>query len=141
MASTAEAFLNVGHEHSGVRSGNMLRWMLAGYVICLPMQIELSEPTTIRLGISDLFLLAAAFLGMGHVRVRREAWSLWHVALLLLIPLWTIAKQPETPVVYRWVLVNKAAGILTLFLLYLLLTSLPATWDTIRWLTRLFTAS
>src|SRR5262245_7802010 len=141
MRISGEALRNVESNQGSTAPGGWLRWMLAGYVICLPIQIELSEPSTVRVGVSDLFLVAAAVTGIAHIRFRREAWRMWHIALMLLIPLWTLAKQPETGPVYRWVLVNKTAGIMTLFLLYLMLTSLPATWEMIRWLSRLFVGS
>lgn len=128
-------------EASEQQSGGLLRWLLLGYVACLPIQVELPPPVLIRFGPSDLFLVAAVLLGIAQLRVRARAWSVWHVALLVTILFSTAAVAVTTGGLSTFALLNKTVGILVLFTLYLCVTSLPANWDILRGLLRAFAAS
>lgn len=121
---------------------NLQDWLVAGYVICLPVQIGLSE--TLRFAPSDVLLIAIALgylLGFARIRHLRTAWSVWHVGLLLSILLSTVTALVRTGEVTQYALVNKTLGLLMLFLGYVVLVSESWEWQRIRRLLRLLILS
>jgi O-antigen ligase len=117
-------------------TGGILLWLVAGYLILLPVQVE--TPFDIRFAPSDLFLLAALPLGIFTWRIGGPAWSLWHVAMIGVFVLWMVAKVLAVGSVPQFVLLNKLGGIVLLFASYLCLTTLADSWAKVRWLLRAF---
>lgn len=120
----------------------MQDWLVAGYVICLPIQIGLSD--TMRFAPSDVFLvlISLGFL-LGFVRINhsKAAWSVWHVGLLLVIVLSAVTALVRTGEVTQYALVNKMLGLLMLFLGYTVIVSESCEWQRIRRLLRLLILS
>ncbi len=117
----------------------LLRWLLVGYLVCMPIQIE--TPFDIRFAPSDLFLLPALLLGLRVWRIGGPAWSPWHVGLLGLFLVWTLAKILVTGSVTQYILLNKMGGIVLLFAFYVCFTSLTDSWEDLRWFLKAFVLS
>jgi putative inorganic carbon (hco3(-)) transporter len=113
-------------------------WLLAGYVIFLPVQIAVSP--SLRLAPSDGFL-ALALLGftlrVGRLQVVRSAWSFWHFGLVASCLLYTLVALTRTGYVTREALLNKDVGLLVLFAAYAVITGQTNSWPRIRRVLRL----
>ena len=119
--------------------GGVLRWLLTGYIVFLPVQIE--TPQQLRFAPSDLFLAVALFLGLRVWRIRWPAWTGWHAALLGLFAVSLVAVLLTHGSVSQYVLLNKMAGLVLLFGSYLALTSLADSWGDWRWFLKAFVVS
>jgi hypothetical protein len=120
-------------------SGGLMRWLLAGSIALMPVQIE--TPFDIRFAPSDLMLVAAALLGMRSFRVGGPAWSLWQAALLGLLVASAMVKLLWTGEVSQYALVNKTAGLVLLLTSYGLVTTVTRRWQDVRWLAKVYVVS
>jgi putative inorganic carbon (hco3(-)) transporter len=118
--------------------GGILRWLLAGTIALIPVQIETAFD--LRFAPADLLLILALPLGLGVWRLNRSAWSVWHVAFLGLFIVSVFGKS-LSGVVTQFDFVNKLGGLILLFSFYVCLTTLADGWGDLRWFLRVFVVS
>lgn len=82
-----------------------------------------------RIGPSDLILLAIFVLCGWQLKIVRPAWTMWNTMLLFLIPASALAVSLLVQPIAPAILVAKVFGIVTLSALYLAITSTVSTWQ------------
>ena len=107
---------------------------LAGYVFFLPLQIPLKG---VNFAPSDIFLLLWLLVEMGRLRIRREAWSAWHIVFVATFWLGTWISVLNHGGFTTYMIV-KNAGLAAVFLGYFFVTSSVRSWDDIRLILRVF---
>jgi hypothetical protein len=95
-------------------------WLL-GYVALLPYQWALT--LHFRLGVADACLFAYLLLNASRIRLRAQAWRIWHFALLLLFAVGLLVSAAREGTVTPYQYLNKEFGLLTLFAAYAAITS------------------
>lgn len=118
---------------------DMITALLMAYAALLPFEWAISQ--MVRFSAADMVMLGTLFLAMGQLRYRQEDWSAWHYALLALFAFSTLSIAVQTGSLPQYVYLNKDAGLIILFLSYLLLTSILTTWTRIRFVLRAFVIS
>jgi O-antigen ligase len=121
-----------------VKKHNIQDWLLAGYVILLPIQFRIMPG--FRLALSDLLLalsLLGFALGVGSLKIKRSAWSIWHFGLLIAFLLATLISLVTTSQISRYVLANKDAGLILLYATYAVIVSHAYSWLRIKWICKL----
>jgi O-antigen ligase len=108
--------------------------LLAAYIFLAPFQftLYLSADDFFRVGPSDLALFALVVLCAQQIRVVRPAWTIWHTALLFLLPVSAMVVSLMVAPVALAVLVAKVFGMGILSILYLAITSFVTTWEQTR---------
>src|ERR1043166_4015107 len=119
--------------------GGILRGLLTGYIVLLPVQID--TPMQVRFAPSDLLLAVALVLGLFVWRIGRPVWNGWHFALLGLFAGSVLVSFLANGSVSRYVLLNKTLGLIALFASYLALTNLADGWGDWRWFIKVFVVS
>ncbi|HSW51034.1 MAG TPA: O-antigen ligase family protein [Bryobacteraceae bacterium] len=110
-------------------------WLLA-YIALLPYQWAPAEH--IRLGIADLCLFCYLLFGLARMRVRKEAWGPWHMALVTVFALGVLVIVLRTGTLSSYVILNKAVGLLVLLASYWAITTEVGSWPQMRKLMRVF---
>jgi putative inorganic carbon (HCO3(-)) transporter len=118
--------------------GGLLRWVLAGAIAFLPVQLE--TVFDLRFAPSDLFLILAVLLGVFVWRGVRSAWSMWHVGLLGLFVIGVFVKSLFGTVT-QFDFLQKLGGLILLFSFYVCLTTLADGWGDLRRFMRIFVIS
>ncbi|MFB3778142.1 MAG: O-antigen ligase family protein [Bryobacteraceae bacterium] len=110
-------------------------WLLA-YVALLPYQWAPAEH--LRLGIADLCLACYLLFGIARMRIRREAWGPWHMALFSVFALGLLVIVLRTGSLSNYVILNKAVGLLVLLASYWAITTEAGSWPQMRKVMRVF---
>jgi hypothetical protein len=110
-------------------------WLIAAYVALLPAQISLGASA--RLAISDLFMMGYAILRSTDLRVLRAAWTGWLGAILACVTVGAFVAALSHGISYG-TCVQKAIGLLFLFLTLVCLHDFMRTWNHVRWVFRIF---
>lgn len=111
-------------------------WLLALYVICLPIQFN--TPLSLRFAPSDLFLAFFLLFRLSNLSLRAAAFSVWHVLLPGMFALATFLSALYNGHLTRYILLNKNLGLIVLFASYCALTSILNTSSRLRRFLRLF---
>lgn len=117
-------------------------WLVAAYVILLPVQIHGSD--FVHVAVSDVVLLTiVGGVLLGRLRLRHvpSAWSFWHVAMVFTFALATVVALVRTGQVGIYALGIKDVGLLALFAGYAVMVGEAATWARVRWIARLLVLS
>jgi putative inorganic carbon (hco3(-)) transporter len=123
-------------EHGHVRRFGLMGWLMAGYLICLPIQFR--SPFGLRVAPSDLFLLLTLLLGFARLKVIRPTVSVWHYALLAVFAVATFVAVLRNGHVTSYAVLQKDLGMLVLFAGYLVLVQQASSWERIRSMLRIF---
>ncbi len=126
----AGARLNVG-------AGPVLGFLLAGYVLLLPVQLRLSGSFRVAPSDALLAVLLVVYVGTGRLRIPLRALSPWHFLVPMTFIVGTVVTALHDASVSRYTLVNKVVGLAILFLGYAVFSSIAVGWGRIRWLLRL----
>ena len=116
-----------------------LGFLALAYVALLPVQIEIRKD--LRIAPSDLCLILALLFLPFSFRLRKRAWSWWHVLLLLVFAMASMIRVADVGELTSYALVNKDIGLLVLFLAYAVITSEARNWARIRRMIRIFVMS
>lgn len=109
---------------------------VAAYLACLPFLVEVD--TAVRIGIADAFLFLYVLFNAGTMRVVRNAWSFWHVAMAVSFVVALMGTALREGALSSYSLLNKAIGFGVLMLTYLVLTSEFRSWRRIIKALRVF---
>ena len=114
--------------------------LISLYAVLLPfpVTITLSPESEIRTGPADVVLILLVIFGLSGATFVRKAWSRWHVAVLFTPVLSAVGVVLLDKPLGLGVLLAKVFGIVSLFVLYLILTSALRSWDDIRMVARRF---
>ena len=110
-----------------------------GYVALLPYLFEAGY--RLNFAPADCFLVLILVLAAAHLKLRRSAWTIWHVGILLTFALGSLVAAVSFGELARYELLNKDAGLLLPFLSYAAITSVVTDWDDLRHILRVFTVS
>jgi putative inorganic carbon (HCO3(-)) transporter len=121
------------------RRPGILGLLVAGYVALLPYLFEVGN--RLNFAPADCFLLLVILLAIAQLKYRRSAWTIWHVAILLIFAFGSLVAALRFGELDRYELVNKDAGLLLPFLSYVAITSAVDDWDDLRRILRIFTVS
>jgi len=116
-------------------------WLVAGYVVCLPVQIDI---VGYHLAPSDLFLiltLCLAAFGLVTIKYVRSAWSIWHAGLVLVFCYSMLVAFAHMGYVTPYAIINKTLGLLVLFAGYAMIVGRVDNWQRARGMLRLFVGS
>lgn len=113
--------------------------LAAAYVILLPIQVETG--VGLRFAPSDLVLLLFLLCYLWRIRIVKDAWSVWHFALLLTFAFGNFVSVWENESLSRYVLLSKDIGLLVLLATYLMIVGYAKDWVRFRRLLRLLVAS
>lgn len=116
-------------------------WLMAGYIACLPIQLEVGG---YHLAPSDIFLMAMLYcipLGLVQIKHVRSSWSLWHFGMMFSVCAALVVALLRTGYVSDYALINKAIGMLVLFAGYAVIAGQADSWQRIRWMARLLITS
>jgi O-antigen ligase len=117
----------------------VLGLLVAGYVMLLPYQFEVGDG--LNFAPADCVLALVLVLAAAQLIYRREAWSAWHYAIMLIFALGSFVASVRLGTLNRYELLNKDAGLLLPFLSYAAITSLVAKWADLRQVLRIFALS
>jgi len=117
----------------------ILGLLVAGYVALLPYLFEVGN--RLNFAPADCFLLLVILLAIAQLKYRRSAWTIWHVAILLIFAFGSLVAALKFGELDRYELFNKDAGLLLPFLSYAAITSAVDGWDDLRRILRIFTVS
>jgi putative inorganic carbon (hco3(-)) transporter len=109
---------------------------VVGYAALLPFQIELGGD--LKFAPADLCLVLAVLLAPGSLKYRKTVWSVWHYALLVVFGISTMVVALNAGTLNQYVILNKDAGLLVLFLAYGVITSAMTSWVRVRRVIRAF---
>jgi len=118
---------------------SILRLLVAGYVALLPYLFEVGP--RLNFAPADCFLVLVLVLAAAQLKLRRSAWTIWHVGILLTFALGSLVAALSFGELDRYELLNKDAGLLLPFLSYAAITSLVTNWEDVRQILRVFTLS
>lgn len=118
---------------------DVLGSLMAAYVALLPFQYPIV--TEVRVAPADLFIFLAIFAAPTRIKFQRDAWSVWHVALLVIFAIGTFVTALNEGSLNRYVVLNKDIGVVFLLIGYTVLTSTMSAWSTLRRLMRVFVLS
>jgi hypothetical protein len=121
------------------RRPGVLDLLVAGYVALLPYLFEVGN--RLNFAPADCFLLLVILLATAQLKYRRSAWTIWHVAILLIFAFGSLVAALRFGELDRYELFNKDAGLLLPFLSYAAITSAVDDWDDLRRILRIFTVS
>jgi putative inorganic carbon (hco3(-)) transporter len=116
----------------------MSNWLLTGYLIFLPIQIDFG--VGFRFAPSDL-LLVAYVLSLKSLSICRSRWSDWHLGILLVFTLGLITAQIREGEITRYAILQKYVGLFVLLGTYWAMVTAAKDWDAIRRMVRTFTVS
>ncbi|MGI9069876.1 MAG: O-antigen ligase family protein [Bryobacteraceae bacterium] len=115
----------------------VLAGLLAGYLLCLPVQF--ATEAGFRIAPSDGFLILYYIFGVTRLKfVRPRVWTGWHAAVLFAFALSTLTAVLKGEDLDQYVILNKDLGVLVLFAAYAMLTGEATSWQKIRGMLRLF---
>ncbi len=117
----------------------ILRLLVVGYVALLPYLFEVGP--RLNFAPADCFLVLVLILAAAQLKLRRSAWTIWHVGILLTFALGSLVAALSFGELDRYELLNKDAGLLLPFLSYAAITSLVTNWEDLRQILRVFTLS
>jgi putative inorganic carbon (HCO3(-)) transporter len=117
----------------------ILGLLVAGYVALLPYLFEVGN--RLNFAPADCFLLLVILLATAQLKYRRSAWTIWHVAILLIFAFGSLVAALRFGELDRYELFNKDGGLLLPFLSYTAITSAVDDWDDLRRILRIFTVS
>ena len=110
-------------------------WLL-GYIALLPYQYAVIHDA--RVGIADACLFAYLIFNASRIRLRPEAWRIWHFALMVLFAVGLLVSALREGAVTPYQYLNKGFGLLTLFAAYAMITSEVESWGQLRQVMRVF---
>lgn len=119
-----------------VRSAGALSFWLFAYVALLPYQWEPVQH--LRFGLADVCLFLGLVFGVARIRVRREAWGVWLLALVLVFTVGLFVSAASTGSLSTYVFLNKGVGLLILLAAYLMITTEVTEWRHVRSILRVF---
>lgn len=109
---------------------------VAAYLACLPFLVEVD--TAVRVGIADAFLFLYVLFNAGNMKVVRNAWSFWHLAMAVSFVIALMGTALREGALSSYSLLNKSIGFCVLMLTYLVLTSELRSWRRIIKAMRVF---
>jgi putative inorganic carbon (HCO3(-)) transporter len=121
------------------RPPGILRLLVGGYVASLPYLFEAGN--RLNFAPADCFLLLVILTASAQLKYRRSAWTIWHVAILVIFAFGSLVAALRFGELDRYELFNKDAGLLLPFLSYAAITSAVTDWDDLRRILRIFTVS
>ncbi len=121
---------------SGKLLAGQVPFSLLAYVALLPYQYAIQDH--LRIGIADAFLAMYLMLHAGSMRLRREAWSFWQYAMILLFVMGLFVIALRQGYVTQYEVLNKMVGLLTLVAAYIALTTEAENWWSLRQVMRVF---
>jgi hypothetical protein len=121
------------------RSASVLKILLFGYVILLPYQFQTGDG--INFAPADCLLLLLLVFGVGQLKYRRDAWSVWHFGIGLIFVAGSLVAALRFGTISRYELLNKDIGLFLPFLSYAAVTSCIDEWEDLRHLLRVFALS
>ncbi len=110
-------------------------WVLA-YVALLPYQYAVQSH--FRLGIADVCVFMYLLFSVSRLRVRREAWGVWHFGLILLFAVGLLVAALRRGNLSQYEFLNKEVGLLILFAAYAMITTEVEDWWQLRKVLRVF---
>jgi putative inorganic carbon (hco3(-)) transporter len=120
--------------HTGV-----LSVLVAGYVMLLPYQFEVSNG--LNFAPADVILAMVLVLAACQLRYLPEVWTTWHFGIALTFVVGSFVAALRLGTLNRYELINKDAGLLLPFLSYAAITSLIVDWSDLRQILRVFVLS
>ena len=114
-------------------------FLVVGYVALLPYLFEVGH--RLNFAPADCFLVLVLVLAAAHLKLRRSAWTIWHVGILLTFAVGSLVAALGFGELDRYELLNKDAGLLLPFLSYAAITSVVTDWEDLRHILRVFTVS
>lgn len=116
---------------------NVLGFLVAAYAALLPYQVSVARD--MNFAPADCCLVLILLLAPGQLKYRSLAWGIWHIGLILVFAAGTLISALNTGAISRYVLLNKDAGLILLFVGYAAITSTVSDWDDLRRILRVFT--
>ncbi len=132
-------FLSTTASVTDVPRTALIRTSAAGYVALLPYLFNVGD--RMNFAPADIFLAVAMLTAVSQMRFRPLAWSQCHLGIAFLFVMGSMVAVSRYGDLDRYELLNKDAGLLLPFLSYLLITSVVANWNDLRWVLRIFTLS
>src|SRR3984957_17589074 len=120
-------------------TASILRFLVVGYVALLPYLFEVGP--RLNFAPADCLLVMVLVLAAAHLKLRRSAWTIWHVGILLTFACGSLVAAVRFGELDRYELLNKDAGLLLPFLSYAAITPVVTDWDSLRHILRVFTVS
>jgi O-antigen ligase len=121
------------------RPAGILGLLVAGYVMLLPYQFEVSNG--LNFAPADCILALVLVLAAFQLIYRPEAWTAWHYGIVLVFVVGSFIAATRLGRIDRYELFNKDAGLLLPFLSYAAITTLVADWSDLRQILRIFVLS
>ncbi len=121
---------------TGQNSG-ILTFLVGAYAALLPYQVDVTHDMNFAVANCCLFLIL--LLAPGQLRYRKPAWTVWHLAMILVFAIGTLVSALNTGYLSRYVFLNKDAGLMLLLLSYAAITSAATEWEQVRHILRVFT--
>ncbi len=115
---------------------SVLGALLAGYLLLLPYQFEIVK--SLNFAPADCFLVLVLVLAAGCLRYRAQAWTIWHLALILIFVTGSLVSSMRMGALTRYEFLNKDLGLLLPFLSYAAITTAVECWDDLRRFLRIF---
>lgn len=109
------------------------------YVALLPFQFATGD--RFNFAPADCLLALVAVLAAGQLKYRKQAWTVWHVAIACVFVAGSFVAALRFGALDRYELLNKDVGLVLPFLSYAAITSAIVDWDDIRHILRVFTMS
>jgi len=121
------------------RPRSAFRALVTGYVALLPYQFDTGD--RMNFAPADVLLILALVLGVGHLKYRKTAWTVWHFGIALVFITGSLVAALRFGGLERYELLNKAAGLVLPFVSYFVITSAVSEWNDIRRILRVFAVS
>lgn len=118
---------------------HLFLFAVMGYIICLPVQIDIGG--AFRIAPSDLFLMIGLFAAGFHLRVDPRQFSSWHWAMLFIFVLASFVSIWRNGFITQYALLQKDIGFILLLLTYIMLTQAVDSWERLYTMLRLFLIS
>lgn len=118
---------------------DLCMFAIMGYVICLPVQIDIGG--AFRIAPSDLFLIVGLLAAGLHLRLNSRQFSSWHWGMLFIFILSSCVSIWRNGFITKYALLQKDVGFILLLLTYILLIQAVDSWDRLYQLLRAFLMS
>ena len=121
------------------KQSNVMTWLLASYVLFLPMQFQTG--IGIRFAPSDGCLLLILLFGLEKLKLRSGAWSCWHFGMVIIFCIATYVSILEYGYISRYAFVQKNIGFIALLAGYVVLTTYLDNWSKLQRMMKFFLMS
>lgn len=121
------------------KSINGLAVLIGAYVAFLPYLFEVGD--RLNVAPADCFLLLIILISPGRLKYLKPAWSVWHLAIVLIFVASSFVAASRFGELDRYELLNKDAGLLLPLFSYAAITSSIAQWKDLRRILRIFVVS